>query len=508
MTTAGWHENLLTVGGEYSPMNPRDERLQDPRTDPIAGAVAGGRGMLARVMPAAKLAVLLAGLGILVAAGPGFAQPPAQRELTLDEVIDLALAKNAALRAAEREVEAAARAHAASRGRLWPFADIFGDWQYSGPDEENKTRLLANIGRMPKLGPTLADNRPIAGIPRREFDHNLYAVGVRVTYPLYVGGRIVAEIEANRLLTLLARERATQTADELIFNLSSTFYNILRLQENVRATEASVQALEEAQKNIRTLVEVGRLPRADLFKVNTRLAGVRQELIKVRNDVELAHAVLKTLMGLEVTEPLGVKGALRSEPAAVDLPLDLKEAERRRPELQAARRAVEVQEQRVRIARGARLPRVDLRTQYAGGAGESDFGQPLGDFVIGVNVSIPIFTGGLLTARIAEEEARLARAREAFEKARLDVQLDVQTAHLGIGESRERITAAQVALEDAREALRVEQLKTEVGRGIVEDLLDAQAAELQAETNYTRALADYNTALVARRKAIGRIREP
>lgn len=451
------------------------------------------------------VALLLAVLGTLLTASAAGAQP-APLELTLDEVIDVALAKNAALRTAEREVEAAAKGHEAARGRLWPFADVFGDWQYSGPDEEDKTRLLANIGRMPKLGPTLADNQPIGGVGRREFDHNLYAVGLRITYPLYVGGRIVAEIEANRLLTLLARERRAQTADELIFNLSSTFYNVLRLQENVKATEANVKALEEAQKNLKNLVEVGRVPRADLFKVNTRLAAVRQELIKVRNEVELAHAVLKTLMGLEVTERLGVQGTLSGETVPLDLSQDLGEAGRRRPELEARRRAVEVQEQQVRIAKGARFPTVSLRTQYAGGAGESDFGQPLGDFTAGVNISIPVFTGGLLTARIAQEEAKLARAREEFEKARLDVQLDVQTAHLNITEARERIGAAQAALDEAREALRIEQLKVQVGRGIVEDLLDAQAADLQTETNYTRALADYNTALVARKKAIGRIR--
>ncbi|MBI4587919.1 MAG: TolC family protein [Candidatus Rokubacteria bacterium] len=446
-------------------------------------------------------------LGILLWAVPGHAQAPAvQRELSLDEVIDLALAKNAGLRAAEREVEAALKGHEAARGRLWPFADVFGDWQYSGPNEENKTRLLANIGRMPKLGPTLADNQPIGGVGRREFDHNLYALGLRVTYPLYVGGRIVAEIEANRLVTLLTRERLAQTADELIFNLSSTFYNLLRLRENVGATEANVRALEEARKNIGSLVEVGRAPRVDLFKVNTRLAAVRQELTRARNEVELAHAVLKTLMGLDVTEPLTVKGTLGTEAIPLDLGQDLRESERRRPELQARRRTVEVREQQVRIARGARLPSVSVRTQYLGGAGESEFGQPVGDFVVGVNVSVPLFTGGELTARIAQEEAKLARAREALEKARLDIQLDVQAAHLQTTEARERIATAQAALEEAREALRIEQLKMEVGKGIVEDLLDAQAAELQAETNHTRALADYNTALVARKKAIGRIR--
>ncbi|MBI4610241.1 MAG: TolC family protein [Candidatus Rokubacteria bacterium] len=453
---------------------------------------------------AGPVVLLLAMLGIFLGTGAGYGQAPVvQRELTLDEVIDIALAKNPGLRAAEREAEAATKGHEAARGRLWPFADVFGDWQYSGPDEENKTRLLANIMRMPKLGPTLEDNRN----GRREFDHNLYGLGLRVTYPLYVGGRIVAEVEANRLLTLLARERVAQTGDELIFNLSSTFYNILRLQENVRATEANVKALEEAQKNISSLVEVGRAARVDLFKVNTRLAAVRQDLIRVRNEVELVHAILKTLMGLEVTEPITVKGALGTEAIPLDLVQDLKESESRRPELQARRRAVEVQEQQVQIARGARLPSVNFRTQYVGGTGESEFGQPMGDFLVGVNVSIPVFTGGLLTARITQEEARLARARQEFDKARLDIQLDVQTAHLQITEARERIATAQAALEEAREALRIEQLKTEVGRGIVEDLLDAQAAELQAETNHTRALADYNTALVARRKAIGRIRE-
>lgn len=453
---------------------------------------------------ARQVALLSLVTGVLLWAAPSHGQAPVPpREMTLDEVIDIALAKNAAVRAAEREADAAVKGHEAARGRLWPFADIFGDWQYSGPNEENKTRFLANIGRMPKLGPTLSDN--LGG--RREFDHNLYALGLRVTYPLYVGGRIVAEVEANRLLTLLSRERVAQTADELIFNLSSTLYNILRLQENVKATEASVKALEEAQKNIASLVEVGRAARVDLFKVNTRLAAVRQELIRVRNEVELGHAVLKTLMGIEVTEPLRVKGGLGAEAIPLDLIQDVREAERRQPELQVRRRAVEVQEQQVRITRGARFPSVNLRTQYAGGAGDTEFGQPVGDFFVGVNVSIPVFTGGQLTARVAQEEARLARAREEFEKVRLNIQLEVQSAHLQITEARERIATAQAALEEAREALRIEQLKSEVGKGIIEDLLDAQAAELQAETNYSRALADYNTALVARRKAVGRIRE-
>ncbi|MBE0433860.1 TolC family protein [candidate division WOR-3 bacterium] len=420
--------------------------------------------------------------------------------MTLDDVIEIALAKSPELLAAKYEAEAAAKGHEAARGRNWPFAEIFGDYQYSGPDKENKTRLFSNIGRMPQLAPTARGTG--------QFDNSVYAAGLRVTYPLYVGGRIVADIEASRVLTLLTREQVVQTADELIFNLSNTFYNALRFQNDVKATEANVTALEEAQKNMRSHVEVGRAARVDLLKVNTRLAAVKQELTQVRNKVELAYVILKTLMGLDLTEPFSVKakGALGHEAVTLDLAEDLREAESRRPALQASRRAVEAQEQRVQIAKGAHLPSIALRMQYVGGGGAESGGRSLQDFTAGMSISVPVFTGGQLTAHVAQEEAKLSKARADFNKSRLDVQREVQTAHLDISDSEERIATAQAALEDARETLRIEQLKTEVGRGIIENLLDAQAAELQAETNYTRALADYNTALVARRKAIGRIR--
>ncbi len=446
-----------------------------------------------------RLGLVMVTVSVLLWGSPSSGQSASpSREVTLDDVIDIALAKSPDLTAAEREAEAAAKGHEAARGRYWPFAEIFGDWQYSGPDEANKSRLLSNIARMPQLAPTARGNR--------QFDNSVYAAGLRVTYPLYVGGRIIADVEANRLLTLLAREQMVQTADELIFNLSGTFYNALRLKENVKATEASVNALEEAQKNMRNRVEGGRAARVDLLKINTRLAAVRQELTRVRNEVELAHTVLKTLMGLDVTEPLSVKGTLGSEGITLDLAQDLREAEARRPALQTSRRAVEVQEQRLRIAKGAQLPSIVLRSQYGGGGGAEDGGRSLQDFVAGVNISIPVFTGGQLTAQVAQEEAKLAKARAEFEKARLDVEREVLTAHLDIRDAEDRIATARAALGEAREVLRIEQLKSEVGRGIIEDLLDAQAAELQAETNYTRAFADYNTALVARRKAIGRIR--
>lgn len=426
---------------------------------------------------------------------------PVKREaVTVEDVIELALARSPRLRAAERLADEAARGADVAFGRLFPRVELFTSYLYSGPDSRNATRLGALPGalRMPELSPRIP--------PDRQFSQHNFGEGVVLTYPLYVGGRLVADLEASRLFSLLARDGVQQTVDDLIFNLSSTYYNILRLQENVKATEASVRALEEARKNIEGFVEVGKLPKVDLFKVNTRLAAVRQDLIRVKNEVEVSHVLLNTLIGIDPKERLTLQGPLDYTPRVIDLTKSIDQAMAVRPELKIVEKEVRIQEQRVRIARAEQLPSVNVQVGYMGL--ESNKGQffNFDDLTAGVTISVPIFTGGVIRSRIAQELEKLARMQAEFERVRLDVIREVNGAYLSILESEARIRTAQAALEEAREALRIEQLKTEVGKGIIEDLLDAQAAELQAETNYFRALADANISRVGLQKAIGVIR--
>lgn len=421
--------------------------------------------------------------------------------VTLEDVTELALAKSPRLQVAERLADEAARGSDVAFGKLFPRVDLFASYLYSGPDSKNATRLGALPGalRMPALAPRIP--------PDQQFSQNNFAEGIVLTYPIYVGGRLIADLEANRLLSLLTRDGVQQTVDELIFNLSSTFYNILRFQENVKATEASVKALEEAKRNIEARVEVGKLPKVDLFKINTRLAAVSQELIRVKNEVEVSHVLLNTLIGIDPTHRFTLKGPLDYTPKMVELTKSIDQAMALRPELRIAEKEVRIQEQGVRIARAERLPSVNLQTGYMGF--ESTRGQffNFDDLTVGVNVSIPIFAGGAIRSRIAQEVAKLGRLQAELDRARLEVSREVNATYLSIIEAEARIKTAETALEEAREALRIEQLKTEVGKGIIEDLLDAQAAELQAETNYFRALADGNIAGIGLRKAIGVIRK-
>jgi outer membrane protein TolC len=72
-----------------------------------------------------------------------------------------------------------------------------------------------------------------------------------------------------------------------------------------------------------------------------------------------------------------------------------------------------------------------------------------------------------------------------------------------VDSSSARVRATEKALEQARESLRIETLKYNLGAGTVTDVLDAQTALLVTETTYYRALADFNTALARLKLAVG-----
>ena len=106
-------------------------------------------------------------------------------------------------------------------------------------------------------------------------------------------------------------------------------------------------------------------------------------------------------------------------------------------------------------------------------------------------------------AKVREEIAALAAAQERLRKLNLQVRQEVETAILDVDSSSERVRATAKAIEQARESLRIETLKYNLGAGVITDVLDAQTALLLTETTYYRVLADFYTALARLKLAVG-----
>jgi len=410
--------------------------------------------------------------------------------LRLDECIQITLENNPQIGAQSWDVEVADAQTDAASAQRWPALRAVSGYRHHLDDQ----RLIG----------ARAPNEPGA------WSSDILSGDLVLGMPLFTGGRIINEIRAAELLERAASHRLARTKGELVFNVSSTFYAILGQRRVIESLEFSRKALVEHRKRVQDLITVQKAARVDLLRTEVRLADLEQRLVRERNTLAIQQRVLANLMGIPEEGPsLDVAGELERPETAAELSGNVAVALAQRDDYEAGRRELEGQAKRVDAARAGHWPTVALDAAYGGRWAARDVNrQPGADRSedvgsVGVSVSIPLFEGGRIEAGVRREKARLASAQESLRKLELQIGLEVQTAALNVSSSIERVRATEKAIEQARESLRIEREKYELGKGSITDVLDAQSALLESETNYARALAEYHTALAQYGLAMG-----
>jgi outer membrane protein TolC len=334
-----------------------------------------------------------------------------------------------------------------------------------------------------------------------------------LTMPLFAGRRLANETREADYLSRAAADRFVRTRQELVYEVSSLFYRILAQRHVIASLEFSRTAIDEHIRRVQALIEARKAAPVDLLRTEVRRADLDQRLMQERSALVLQHRYLAGMLGVkDGGDTLSLRGDLETGTAeAVDIGADL-EALRaagldNRGDVLAARRAVKAQAHRVAAERGARWPAVSLFGTYGvrWAAGETiGAGNEIDDLGrIGFSLDLSIFEGGRIGARIREENAELEALRARLRAVELRAGLEVESALLDVRTSSERIEALRTALEQASESLRIERRRYELGAGTVVDVLDAQSALLETETNYYRALAERGAAVARLRLAIG-----
>ncbi len=347
------------------------------------------------------------------------------------------------------------------------------------------------------------------------FSDDLAAADLTLSLPLFTGGRLINQVKAAELLHQATVQRLARSRQELTFNVTSVFFNILAQQKVLESLEFSRRVLEENVRRVDALIAAQKAARVDRLRTEVRLADVQQRWVRESNVMAIQYRVFANLLGLggAPNDPPAIQGELVPEPQAEipDCSTALALARSRRGDFLAAQSALEAQARNVDAARAGHLPTVSLVGSYGkrwalgettgpprgGGDDSEDVGR------IGVVIELPLFEGGRTEARIREQLARLAAEQNRLHKLELQICLDTETALLNIQSARERIDATRKAVEQARESLRIEGLKYDAGKGAILDVLDAERALLDSQTNYYRAVTDFHTALAQLRLATG-----
>jgi outer membrane protein TolC len=243
----------------------------------------------------------------------------------------------------------------------------------------------------------------------------------------------------------------------------------------------------------------------DLLRSEVQLANLKPQQIRAKNSRKVAELSLKTLLGLDLSQPLEIQGELTYEPFDPNLEEALTSALARRPELQQLMYQKMMAGEMLKMSKAAKIPTVAIQGAYNVWADRLTFKEEDWQSYYSVNLamSVPIFNGFLAEAQIARSKS-LIKELEFSKKGLEDMILfEVRQAILKLSEARESLLSQEKNVEQAMESLRIAELNFSEGLATTLDVSSVQSALTQAKTNYSQALYDYVMSRAELDKAIG-----
>ncbi len=312
--------------------------------------------------------------------------------------------------------------------------------------------------------------------------------GLPIYRPVARTGWHLARLDLERTRTELGLAE-----QELVLRVASAYIDVLVALDTVEVVIAQRRAIQEQFETARRSFEVGTATITDQQEAQARLDLNLAQLAAARNELAIRKALLTQLTGRDAEE----LSTLRP-----DATLPLAEPDDVVPWVQRARtgsHAVRLVESAVRLARGeierarqGHHPTLDLvsRGEWIQGRTATTAGSPIDrttSYTIALQLAIPLYNGGGISAREREAVALLDKAESDLEDSRRRAEQAAREAFLGLGSSREQARALAAAVRSSQTALASNRVGYRVGVRINLDVLEAQQLLYQAHRDHARA---------------------
>jgi outer membrane protein TolC len=424
----------------------------------------------------------------------------AGRDISLPEAQERVRSAHEALKAAGHELRERRAEVGAADALRWPKLEA------SARVTRIDDPITFDLDPIRKVILSLHPAVPAALVPpfTLEVQDDLYErADVRLTWPLFAGGRIDAARDAARAREADAGAQLRAVGDALATEVVRRYY-AARLAERARAIRAEVlSALDGHLRNARRLEEEGLLSRAERLHAEVARTEAERELKAAGHDLALAREALANVLslpaedadGLVTTTPLFVPAKLPPLP-------ELKAAARdANPALARLEAAASLASAGLAAEKGRWYPEVALfgvRELYEPGLTLLD-----PTWAAGLSARLTLFDGFSREKGIAAARERGDRVAELAARARRDVETLVEKRYREASKAREQVEAFGAALELARENVRVRTRAFEEGVATSLDVVDARLSLAKVELGRLAAARDLDVALAELLEAAG-----
>jgi outer membrane protein TolC len=324
---------------------------------------------------------------------------------------------------------------------------------------------------------------------------------LQVTLPLWLGGREAPAKRGARANIEAAQHNVHASEVQSAYLARQAVYGVLRLQQLVVVVQQRVTAIAEHLRIARAMFEAGTVARFEVVQAETVLSRVKGEAIHAATAVSQQQAALLQALNVEQgTEVLVEEGVPPKLPDGDRYQL-MALALEQRPEIAALQAAVRARQGALRVAHLYDAASLGLQG-HVNNASATVFNEPL-TWDLAVAVTKPFYQGGEKEAQVMQAKAALQTARLNLERGEQSIALQVTDAQLGVDDAQAALGVAEQGEVEARERLRIAQVRFANGVSLGVEVLDAQTALAAAQTQVINARYDLQVATIALRAALG-----
>ncbi|EGQ7643417.1 TPA: outer membrane channel protein TolC [Vibrio cholerae] len=341
-------------------------------------------------------------------------------------------------------------------------------------------------------------------------DSDILSAGVGFSQELYQRSSWVSLDTAEKK----ARQADSQyaaTQQGLILRVAKAYFEVLRAQDNLEFVRAEKAAVGRQLEQTKQRFEVGLSAITDVHDAQAQFDGVLADEVLAENSLTNSYEALREITGQEYSKlaVLDTKRFAASRTTESSEAL-IEKAQQQNLSLLAARISQDVARDNISLASSGHLPSLTLDGGYnyadnrnSNASTPSDYN----DFKIGVNLSVPLYTGGNTTSLTKQAEFAYVASSQDLEAAYRSVVKDVRAYNNNINASIGALRAYEQAVISAKSALEATEAGFDVGTRTIVDVLDATRRLYDANKNLSNARYDYILSVLQLRQAIGTLSE-
>lgn len=446
----------------------------------------------------------------------------AQRVLTLEDALSIALKESYGIKQAEYSLEESEKNLEAFRAGLYSRLDF--ELDVPSYNKSLSPQFNPVIGReefyeigFTKVEARLTLDQPIIFtngnirvrgsvfgrdqfgpeiLESRDYFTNLQ---ISLNQPLFIFNSQSANLERAEINLEKSQRFYSQSELDVIYEVTVGFYQLFSAKESVSIEKEKVKQNEESYQTASNKLKAGLIAEVEALQLEVDLASSRNSLLNAERSYREVLNDFKILIGVSLDYDIDIVSNLIFEPVIVDSAVAVQSALERRPEILNSMDDIYLSELNVDETDSRRQIKAEINASYGINKNESElsavFGQFLQNESVTFTVSVPVFDWSQNKYQVQAAEADLKLRRLNYNNLQDNVEKDIIQALGRLNTAKERVDVLSKTVEVADKSYKISLERFKSGTITSFDLSQMQIRLTEARKSSLDALIDYNVAL-------------